>query len=609
VSEINPNRCKRIIRVAAPAMALAIFSGGAWAQQVQSGAGATPSTPTPNAQDQLAPASVGLNIPRVSERPLTAEESPRIKVSSFDLAGAVAQPSVGITVAGVQAILDAAVRAQPEAGYTIADLEGVADKVTEHYRQKGLVVAKAFIPAQDVRDGKVTVRVLEGKLSAIVVEGNKGYKAKTLLRPFEDLLGAPVAKDQVESALLTLTNYPGLSAFGVLGAGQDIGTTKLTLRVQKEDRVGFDFGLDNQGSELSGENRAQVAMSVNNLFGQADQLRAYALYGFDPDDSSANGLYGGFRYTLPIVDSRNFLFVGAATNSYKIGEASGTNVEEAEPQGDAFEASVGYRHAFAPSRITTGGFEFEMQSKKSSFETGGIEIFEDQLTVLRGSIDWTVVDQRFRGVNTISFSYSHGFDDLLGSLGAYDGTTTGGASRQDATGEFDKVVADVARLQRLTKNSSLLLHVRGQFSDDPLVSMEQTSLTGPDAVRAFQVTERAGNDINLTNSNSALADTGVVATLEWIFSIPGLADRPAFGNRTWGQVLQLSLFADYARGKLNDITDTDVEDDFDVGGWGGSIQLNVPDKVFARVDVAKPFSNDNPDSDEVQAYFRIGVHF
>ena len=81
------------------------------------------------------------------------------------------------------------------------------------------------------------MRVLEGKLSAIVVEGNKGYKAKTLLRPFEDLLGAPVAKDEVESALLTLTNYPGLSAFGVLGAGQDIGTTKLTLRVQKEDRV------------------------------------------------------------------------------------------------------------------------------------------------------------------------------------------------------------------------------------------------------------------------------------------------------------------------------------------------------------------------------------
>jgi hypothetical protein len=31
--------------------------------------------------------------------------------------------------------------------------------------------------------------------------------------------------------------------------------------------------------------------------------------------------------------------------------------------------------------------------------------------------------------------------------------------------------------------------------------------------------------------------------------------------------------------------------------------------MFARVDVAKPFSNDNPDSDDVQAYFRIGVHF
>lgn len=607
MSEIYTYRCKRIIRVVTPILALAVMSAGAWAQQVQSGAGATPSTAAPNAQDQLAPAAVGLSIPRVSERPLTAEESPRIKVTSFDLAGAVAQPSVGVSLPEVRAILDAALRAQPETGYTIADLEGVADKVTDYYRQKGLVVAKAFIPAQEVRDGKVTVRVLEGKLSAIVVEGNKGYKAKTLLRPFEDLLGAPVAKDQVESALLTLTNYPGLSAFGVLGAGQDIGTTKLTLRVQKEDRVGWDFGLDNQGSELSGENRAQVAMSLNNLFGQADQLRAYALYGFDPDDSSAKGLYGGFRYSLPIVDSRNFLFVGAATNSYEIGAVGDSSVDDTDPQGDAFEASVGYRHEFAPSRITTGGFAFEMQSKKSSFETSGLTVFEDKLAVLRGSIDWTVVDQRFRGVNTISFAYSHGFDDFLGSLGDYTGDT-GGASRENATGGFDKFVVDLARLQRLTKNSSLLLHVRGQFSSDPLVSMEQTSLTGPDAVRAFRVTQRAGETVD-QNFNSALADTGAVATLEWIFSIPGLADRPAFGNRTWGQVLQLSLFADYGRGKLNDVTRTDIEEDFDVAGWGGSIQLNVPDKVFARVDVAKPFSNDNPDSEDVQAYFRIGVHF
>ena len=606
MSEIYPNRCKRIIRVAAPTIVLAVMSAGAWAQQLQSGAGATPSTATPNAQDQLAPASVGLTIPRVSERPLTAEESPRIKVTSFDLSGAVAQPAVGISLDEIKAILDGALRSQPEPGFTIADLEGVADKVTEYYRAKGLVVAKAFIPAQEVRDGKVTVRVLEGKLSAIVVEGNKGYKAKTLLRPFEDLLGAPVAKDQVESALLTLTNYPGLSAFGVLGAGQDIGTTKLTLRVQKEDRVSFDAGLDNQGSKLSGENRAQLSMSVNNLFGQADQLRAYALYGFDPDDSTANGLYGGFRYTLPVFDSRNSISLGAATNSYRIGESGDVSVDASEPQGDAFEVSLGYRHDFAPSRITTGGFGFELQNKRAAFETDGEQRFEDKLTILRSSIDWTVVDQRFRGVNTISFAYLHGFDDLLGSLGEYE--DDGGASRDNATGKFDKFVVDVARLQRLTKNSSLLLHISGQYTDDLLVSMEQMSLTGPDAVRAYAVTQRAG-ETDDTNSNSALADIGGVATLEWIFSIPGLADRPAFGNRTWGQVLQLSLFADYAKGKLNDDGLNNVERDFDVGGWGGSIQLNVPDKVFARVDVAKPFENDNPDSEDIQAYFRIGVHF
>jgi hemolysin activation/secretion protein len=605
VSEINPNRRRRIVRIAAPAMTLAILSTGAWAQQVPSGAGATPSTPANSALGQPASGDL-LTIPRVAERPLTAEESPRIKVSAFELSGAVAHPSVGLSLPDVQRILDEAVKAQPETGYTIADLEGVSDKVTEFYRSKGLVVAKAFIPAQDVRDGKVKVQVLEGKLSAIVVEGNKSYTAKTLLRPFEDLLGAPVAKDQIESALLTLTNYPGLSAFGVLGAGQDVGTTKLALRVQKEDRVDFDFGLDNAGSHLSGENRATLSTNVNNVFGQADKLRAYALYGFDTSDSNASGLYGGFQYELPVGASRDFFYIGGATNSYDIGNVS-EDFAESKPAGDAFEAATGYRHAFAPSRTWSGNLGLELQWKTSTFETDGVDQYEDTLTVLKTSFDMSHVDQRFRGVNQLAVAYAHGFDDLLGSLGEYD-PTTGGASREGATGKFDKFILNFSRLQRLTKGSSLLFNVRGQFTSDPLVSLEQISLTGPDAVRAFRVTERAGNG-GFQNADSSLADTGVVATLEWIFAIPGTSDNPAFGNRTWGQVLQFSLFADYGHGELNDISSALVDQEFDAGGWGGSVQFNIPDKVFMRVDVAKPFTNDNPDSEDVQAYFRFGWHF
>lgn len=613
MSEKNRHRRRRITLIAAPALSLAILTVGASAQQVQSAAGATPSLPA-TSPGQVTASTDLLTIPRVAERPLTAEESPRIKVSSFELSGAVEQPSVGLTVAGVQSILDAAVRSQPEAGFTILDLEGIADKVTEHYREKGLVVAKAFIPAQDVRDGKVVVRVLEGKLSAITVEGNKSYSAKTLLRPFEDLIGAPVAKEDIESALLTLTNYPGLNAFGVLGAGQDVGTTRLALRVQKEDRVEFDFGLDNAGSQLSGENRATLGMAINNVFGQADVLRAYALYGFDTEDNDANGLYGGFRYELPFHDGRNFWYIGGATNSYELGNLD-EDVSLVNPTGDAFEAATGFRHAFEPSRVWSGNYGAEVQWKRSTFESDVVtgqgfeplEIYEDTLTVLRGYVDMSYVDQRFRGVNQLSFSYSHGFDDLLGSLGEYDEQTST-ASRQGASGKFDKLAFDFARMQRLTKGSSLLLHVRGQYSSDPLVSLEQVSLTGPDAVRAFQVTERAGTG-GQENSTSALADWGVVTTLEWIFALPGMSEKPAFGNRTWGQVLQFSLFADYGHGELNDIESEFVDQEFDVGGWGGSIQFNIPDKVFFRVDVAQPFTNDNEASEDVQAYFRFGVHF
>jgi len=179
----------------------------------------------------------------------------------------------------VRKVLESALQQQPPEGFTVNQLQELAGKVADYYHAKGFILAQAFVPAQDVRDGNVTVQVLEGKLSAINVEGNKSYSTRSLLRPFRSLLGGPVEKDSIESALLTLTNYPGVSAFGVLGAGHDIGTTLLTLRVQSEKRVTVESSVDNHGSQFAGQYRGQLALGFNNLLGDADRLRLYGLYG------------------------------------------------------------------------------------------------------------------------------------------------------------------------------------------------------------------------------------------------------------------------------------------------------------------------------------------
>jgi hemolysin activation/secretion protein len=194
-------------------------------------------------------------------------------------------------------------------------------------------------------------------------------------------------------------------------------------------------------------------------------------------------------------------------------------------------------------------------------------------------------------------SYTHGFKDLRGSLDDYDPTALGGASRLGASGEFDKVSLQVQRLQRLTQNTSVLLRVDGQYSDDPLVSLEQFSLGGPDSVRAYSVSE-------------VLAERGGVASLELILGAPGLAKHAAFGGYTWGQVLQLSLFADYAKGWLNPPLLSAQEESVELSGAGGALQITVPGHLFARLEVATPLSNRPVGNDrDPQFYFRLGTSF
>lgn len=581
----------------ASSLAIVLLAYGASAQaQIPPGAtpgGALPRiTPAPQAAE---PAGDLFTIPRVSERPLGAEEGPRVVVKTFRLIGAADRPAQGVHVTDLQAVLEKARKEQPAEGFTVNQLQGVADKVSEVYHQKGFILAQAFIPAQSVRDGEIVVQVLEGRLSGVTVEGNKSYSSKALLRPFGPVIGSPVEKSSIESALLTLTNYPGVSAVGVLGAGQDVGTTNLTVRVQSEDPFEFETSIDNEGSRFAGKNRAQASAAFNDLLGIADRLRAYALYAFDREDSNANGLYGGISYDAPVFSPRDALHVGYAHNAYEVGNVT-EDIAALESKGDSDIAELGYRHTFLPSRLGSSNVGLTVARKEAVFKQLHADRFKDTLSTLTVDYDWNRIDTRFRGINQFAIGYSHGFKNVAGSLDDYDVTAAVPASRFGATGDFDKVTLNTQRLQRIAGSVSFLLRVSGQYSSDRLVSLEQVSLGGPDSVRAYPVAE-------------VLADKGGTATGELIVGAPGFADRPAFGNRTWGQVLQLSLFFDYGLGEVNDPLPNQLGT-IHLAGYGGAVQFNLPGRAFARVDVAKPTSDLEPtNGKDTQFYFRLAVTF
>ncbi len=565
--------------------------------------GATPGGALPRVQPAVEPESRSgelFDVPRVYDRPLGLDEGPRIVVKVFRLEGAADRPAHRVSVAEAQSLLDSARAAQPAQGFSINQLQDVAGKVAAYYREHGYILAQAFVPAQQVVNGEVVVQVLEGRLAGVLVEGNKGYSSATLLRPFNSLIGTPLDKDAIESALLTLTNYPGITAFGVLGAGHDVGTTNLTLRVQSEERFRIETVLDNYGTQFAGEYRGQVTLTFNDPLHLADRLKLTGLYAAGTSGSASHGAYGGLDYEIPLFSPSDSLRLIHLTNAYNVGAAAAA-VTTTDSKGDTQVDELGFRHDFARTRLGSASLGIALNVKSATFKAPPTAVYDDKLATARMDAQWERIDTRFRGVNRAALSYTHGFNGVFGALDAYDPAAAAAdshVSRLGASGEFNKVALQLQRLQRLTQYTSLVLRVDGQYTSDPLVSLEQFSMGGPDSVRAYPVAE-------------ALAEKGGVASLELISGAPGFASRPAFGSSTWGQILQFSVFVDYAKGRLNaPLPASQDAGSVDLAGAGLAIQFSLPGRVFARLDLATPITDREPGNGrDPQYYFRFGTTF
>ena len=249
-----------------------------------------------------------LDIPSVRDRNPNPEAGPRLNVISFRLQGIVEYPELGITKADIDKLIEQVrfdlmseyklresgfteaeidevskllveieedsmdrhvttldlqkmvwlMREQREKrGITLGQIEAVADKITQFYRDRGFILAKAYIPEQQVRDGVVSLTLLLGVLGNVEVEEKPDalYKAETISPVFNDLLTQPVTGTNIEEYLYLVNDFPGLSVVGYFEPGGQVGDTVLKLNVKTEQPYTAMLRLDNHGSEQTGKYR------------------------------------------------------------------------------------------------------------------------------------------------------------------------------------------------------------------------------------------------------------------------------------------------------------------------------------------------------------------
>lgn len=536
-----------------------------------------------------------VTVPTVSERPVDTESGPKIIVHEFSV-------SYDDDTLVVQTQRDTATQMASEylaaqgKQLSLGQLEDFAFSLTEYFRDSGLMLAQAILPAQEVENGVVLIKVYVGKLGAVAAAGNSLYETEALKRPFENYLGGAVSVDAVESNLLRLNDMPGFTAVGEFKPGKKVGETRLTIKSVEESPASYFARLDNHGVESTGDVRLLLGVDVNNVTGHIDRLAIEGVKTFNPGDLRNARI----NYEITHPELVHTLGLEYSETRYDV-EGAGRVIKDLGVAGDTEIGQVYLRSQWLRQRQKNIATVIGVAVKRAEVE---FELFNqvqgvDRLAVLEVGIIADAVDTRFRGLHRATLTLSHGFNDVLGSMDGRGNDNSLGVinGQRELPGQFSKVNASYSRLQSLVRNHSLLFRFNGQYSDDLLSSLERMSLGGPYTVRAYPVAEY-------------VRDSAVFASMAWVINGAAISNATIYKDYSWGDILSLSVFADYGWGKLKDGAGG-PDDQIDISGWGSEAEFRFPDtNSFARFAVAKPFDNSEAaNGEEVQYWVSVGINF
>ncbi len=564
-----------------------------------------------------------LDIPDVRDRNPDPESGPRLAIKEFRIQGLVEYPELGITRAAINNMVDQIrrdlmkddkilplgytqeeigevtdllvdieeesinrhvttielqrlvwlVREQrAKRGIHLGQIEAIADQITTFYRDRGFILAKAFIPKQEVRGGVVSLTLLLGVLGEVKVKNNQLYSTSAIHDVFDDVLTHPVTGDKVEERLFLINDYPGLTVDGYFESGYQVGDSKLNINVKQEDRFNSNVRIDNHGTEDAGLYRTYADIQINNPLGLADQLHLSTLVTTSP----ANTTYWRVRYETKLFSPRLKGLVSSSSNQYVVDKSLASSSLKIE--GEVRQNKVASRYIFKRSRISNYNIELAYEEITSDLS----------INFLDEKVSNTILSFNFDKLNEKSKILHQG--SIKFTKGEYEQQQVGRNSNEYNVYNLDYTFLTFAKVPFFDANSRLIIRSNAQYSDETnLSSIVRFQLGGPTRARAY-------------SPNLFSADDAFYLGIDWVFNSPGFMDVTVFDSLNLKEFIKPFVFLDVAYGKQQAISEvaTAKSVDANVSNWGiglqfsqgvkfsGNLMLAVPIEAHANDDTVMP---------------------
>jgi hemolysin activation/secretion protein len=460
----------------------------------------------------------------------------------------------------------------------VKEMQEACDRITDEYRTRGRVTSRAYLPPQTIKDGVLTIIVVEGKMGNVDVRENKFFSATQVKKKLKLKPGDFLDYKSIQKTLIKINENPDIFVKAGLVPGKEAGTTDLILKVQDRLPIHIGYEFDNYGSRYIGYQRHSITAEDNNLFGLYDKLSfKYQKAQEQFYDSTS------LSYVLPVFDFLDFGAYGLWSTSKLGKEYKALNVKGYSTLWGVF-GTFNVIDMNAVNFKIIAGFDY----KNINNYTSGVKTSRDNDRVVKVGANLDVSDRWGRTILTI--------EEDVGVLGGGLYKKDPLATRPGAGAEFQKLTGNLYRLQPMPFSSTILWRNQFQVSNYNLLSVEQFQVGGISNVRAYAPAEYTG-------------DQGLSSTIEWSFPPYFLPKDFKIPNSKSTLYDATRLIAFYDMGYVwtkNPMAPS--KKDVTIQGWGGALRFNLAEGAFAKLEFSYRIDR-KAQFDSANLYIDVGAKF
>lgn len=463
---------------------------------------------------------------------------------------------------------------------TLKEIQEIADRITDAYRQKGFITSRAYLPPQNLKEGVLTLKVIEGQMGEIEIKGNRFFKEALLRKKIRLNRGAPFNYNTLRRGLTKINEQPDRSAHTVIMPGKEPKATDVVLEIKDRLPVHMRFNWDNYGSRYIGKDRYSAKFMHNNLLGFDDKLAFQYELG-----QEGRYFLKNISYLFPYKDMELGFYL--SFSRVKLGE----EYQDLDARGKSKSYGLFANHQVIDTDTFDLKLNFGFDYKDITSYQSQVVSSTDRLRVAKTGLDMDMSDKFGRSIFTYELDF--GIPEVMGGLNRQDSK----ASRSGSGGKFLKNTLNFFRLQKLPFSSLLLWKNQLQLSPYILPSAEQFQIGGIANVRGYPSAEASG-------------DRGYTTTFELslpFYLIPKDTKMP-FSKAKLYDAFRVAFFYDWANTQLRRPSATEEKNKtLSAAGWG--FRMTLPEDFSLRVDFGWPLDNTPTDGDHMHTWAQVSKNF